>query len=61
MPRTKKTTNDIVEELKELTKTRDTQPLITCISHNPNGTIVGIDKEGKLWRYDDWAKLWRAF
>jgi hypothetical protein len=60
MPK-KKVTTDIVEELKELTQIRDTQPIVTSISHNPNGTIVGVDKEGKLWRYDDWAKLWRAF
>jgi len=59
MARTKKVTApSIVEELEVLTKARDNQPLITSISHSPNGTIVGIDKDGKLWRYNDWLQKW---
>jgi hypothetical protein len=62
MARTKKVTEpSIIEELEVLTKERDNQPLITSISHNPNGTIIGIDKEGKLWRYNDWLKKWETF
>jgi hypothetical protein len=59
MARTKKVTaTSIIEELEVLTKDREQQPLITSISHSPNGTIIGIDKEGKLWRYNEWLKKW---
>ena len=53
----------IIEELEELTiyAKPENQPLITSISHSPNGTIIGIDKEGKLWRYNDWLKKWETF
>jgi hypothetical protein len=60
MPK-KKVITDIVEELKELTQIRDTQPIVTSVTCLPNGNIVGIDKDGKLWRYDSWDKLWRAY
>jgi hypothetical protein len=64
MPRTKtkkvELLPNVLKELEELTiRTKtENQPLITSISHSPNGTIVGIDKDGKLWRYNDWLKKW---
>jgi hypothetical protein len=65
MARPKKVTlaPSIIEELEELTTHAkpENQPLITSISHSPNGTIIGIDKEGKLWRYNDWLKKWENF
>jgi hypothetical protein len=62
MARTKKVEllPNVLKELEELTiRTKtENQPLVTSISHSPSGTIIGIDKEGKLWRYNEWLKKW---
>ena len=60
MPRAKKQTSDILKELEQMTKIVE-QPIVTSVTCLPNGNIVGVDKDGKLWRYDAWEKLWRVY
>ena len=55
--------NVLDEQLEEFTSERKArpQPLIVSISHSPNGTIAGVDKDGKLWSYDAWERTWKEF
>jgi hypothetical protein len=59
MARTKKTVESPkVDNVKTITL-NEGQPIITCITINPNGTIFGL-ADNKIYVYDDFKHEWKA-
>jgi hypothetical protein len=50
----------VTKPVTVVTKEDTKQPVITCITINPNGTIFGL-ADSKVYLYDDQSKTWKTY
>ena len=52
--------SDYFDQLLPKIEDKPKEPVITCITINPNGTIFGL-ADSKVYLYDDHSKKWNPY